>query len=116
MRRAWSTTVRMRVLARFGGLCQMCKRPTDERGFDLDHQVPLAIGGEDIEDNLRPLCRACHRLKTRGDVGDIAKAKRREAKHLGGKAPSRSPLPGGRGSPYRKKLDGTVVRRINNAD
>jgi 5-methylcytosine-specific restriction endonuclease McrA len=110
-RRHWSTTVRERVLERFGGICQMCKRSTDERGFDLDHHIPLAIGGEDVEDNLRPLCVPCHRLKTRGDVGDIAKAKRRHAAHIGARAPSRHPMPGGRASPWRKRMDGSVVRR-----
>src|SRR4051812_42415886 len=101
MRRAWSTTVRKRVHERFGGLCQMCFRPTDERGFDLDHHIPLAIGGEDVEDNLRPLCVPCHRLKTRGDVADIARAKRREANHIGARAPSRNPIPGGRRTPWK---------------
>jgi hypothetical protein len=61
----------------------MCRQLTDERGFDLDHHIPLEIGGDDTDDNLRPLCRPCHRLKTRGDASDIAKAKRREAAHVG---------------------------------
>jgi 5-methylcytosine-specific restriction protein A len=111
MRRHWSTAVRKRVWKRFNECCQMCFRPTDERGFDLDHAIPLAIGGEDIEDNLRPLCTPCHRLKTKDDVADIAKAKRREAAHLGARAPSRNPLPGGKRSPWRKKVSGEVVRR-----
>jgi len=109
MRRAWSTTVRMRVLDRFERKCQLCFGEIGTKGFDLDHRVPLAIGGEDVESNLEPLCVPCHRLKTKGDVGDIARAKRREAKHLGGRAPSRNPMPGGRASPYRKKISGEVV-------
>ena len=83
-RRRWSTAARRRVWTRFDGLCQMCRQPTDERGFDLDHAIPLALGGEDEEANLRPLCRPCHRLKTGGeDIPTIAKAKRQEAKHRG---------------------------------
>jgi 5-methylcytosine-specific restriction enzyme A len=34
------------------------------------------------------LCRACHVEKTKADVAAIAQAKRREAKHLGAKAPA----------------------------
>ena len=88
-RRRWSTTTRMAIWNRFDRKCQMCRKLTDERGFDLDHHIPLEIGGEDAEENLRPLCRPCHRLKTRSDVAVIAKAKRNFAKHHGGRAPSR---------------------------
>ncbi|WP_088289724.1 HNH endonuclease signature motif containing protein [Kineosporia sp. A_224] len=33
---------------------------------DLDHQIPYAQGGATCACNVRPLCRACHRLKTAG--------------------------------------------------
>jgi 5-methylcytosine-specific restriction endonuclease McrA len=90
-RRRWSTAVRRRVWERFNGRCQMCQQPTDERGFDLDHHIPLALGGEDEEANLRPLCRPCHRVKTGGeDVPRIAKAKRQEAAYRGFKQPKGS--------------------------
>lgn len=111
MRRAWSTTVRMRVLDRFERKCQLCFQPIDVKGFDLDHRVPLAIGGEDVESNLEPLHIACHRLKTKGDVGDIARAKRLEAKHLGGKAPSRNPIPGSRNTPWKMTFGRGAIRR-----
>jgi 5-methylcytosine-specific restriction enzyme A len=111
MRRAWSTTVRMRVLDRFERKCQLCFGEIGTKGFDLDHAIPLAMNGEDTEANMRPLCIPCHRLKTKGDVGDIARAKRREAKHLGGKAPSRNPIPGGRNTPWKKTFGRGAVRR-----
>lgn len=94
MSRRKRTTAERRVIwLRFNKTCQMCRQPTDERGFDLDHHIPLEIGGDDSDDNLRPLCRPCHRLKTKGDASDIAKAKRREAKDNGSFAR------GGRGFP-----------------
>lgn len=83
MRRPRSTAARLAIWRKYGGTCQMCQQPTDERGFDLDHHIPLEIGGDDTDDNLRPLCRPCHRLKTKGDVADIAKAKRRYAASVG---------------------------------
>ncbi len=83
MRRHRSDRARRAIWERFNKTCQMCFQPTDERGYDLDHHIPLAIGGDDSDDNLRPLCRPCHRIKTRGDKGDISKAVRREDRHTG---------------------------------
>lgn len=91
MRRHRSDKARRIIWERFGKTCQMCFRPTDERGFDLDHHIPLEIGGDDTDDNLRPLCRPCHRLKTKGDATDIAKARRRENDHYG--VTARKPWP-----------------------
>jgi len=31
--------------------------------------VPLAHGGGDVTANVQPLCRPCHRAKTRDDMG-----------------------------------------------
>lgn len=110
-RRHWCTAARLRIFERFGGKCQLCRQAIGVKGFDLDHHIPLALGGEDIEENMRPLCRPCHKLKTRGDLGALARVRRLAAKHAGAKAPSRTPLPGGRRSGWKRKLDGTVVRR-----
>ncbi len=111
IRRHIGTKERTRIWERFNRTCQMCFRPTDIKGVDLDHHIPLEIGGDDTEENLRPLCRPCHRLKTAGDATDIARAKARQAKHRGLKAPSRNPLPGSRASGWKQKLSGEWVRR-----
>lgn len=88
-RRRLSTKTRMSILERFNRRCQMCQCEIGHGiGFDLDHRIPLAIGGADEIENLVPLCTPCHRLKTKGDMGDIAKARRREAKHLGAHVPA----------------------------
>lgn len=87
-RRRLSTKTRMSILERFNRRCQMCQCEIGHGiGFDLDHRIPLAIGGADEIENLVPLCTPCHRLKTKGDVRDIAKARRREAKHIGAHVP-----------------------------
>ncbi|MFJ1795555.1 HNH endonuclease [Kitasatospora griseola] len=36
---------------------------------DVDHRTPLALGGEDTDDNVWPLCRECRRGKTAEDFG-----------------------------------------------
>jgi 5-methylcytosine-specific restriction protein A len=51
-------------------LCVRC----EERGItrlaeELDHHIPLSRGGSDTDDNLVPLCRRCHELKTAQDRG-----------------------------------------------
>lgn len=41
-------------------------------GFELDHKVPLYLGGDDTEENCQILCcgpGSCHERKTRSDVG-----------------------------------------------
>lgn len=45
--------------------------------LEVDHRIPLALGGSDDDDNLITICRIHHLAKTAlGDVPAIAKAKR----------------------------------------
>jgi 5-methylcytosine-specific restriction enzyme A len=76
----------------------------------FDHINPDGLTGSNDIANCAVLCTPCHREKTRGDVGTIAKAKRRYARDIGAKT-SRNPMPGGRRSKWKRKLDGTVVLR-----
>lgn len=72
---------RARIIAEYGGMCGICGR-TIEGEYEIDHTIPLGLGGTDDDDNLQPVHLACHRAKTyggrltRGDVREIAKAKR----------------------------------------
>jgi len=43
-------------------------------GFELDHEVALANGGEDTDANCRVRCPACHEAKTRRDLGQRARS------------------------------------------
>ncbi len=77
--------------------------------WEVEHVIPLAMGGKDDETNLRPAHKSCHAPKTVLDQSSIAKAKRLEARRLGiRKTPT---MPGSRGTRWRKKLDGTVMPR-----
>lgn len=74
--RAWMR-LRQVVLDRDGYLCQHCAaRGVVELAREVDHVVPLHLGGADHEDNLQSLCVACHQAKSadeererRGDGG-----------------------------------------------
>ncbi|WP_202799604.1 HNH endonuclease [Serratia sp. M24T3] len=52
--------------------CVVCGRVTEyPHGFDLDHTVPLYLGGEDVDGNCQILCNGpegCHHKKTRNDM------------------------------------------------
>lgn len=75
-------------LASFGGKCAMCQCEINgASGLEWDHVIPLKIGGEDTLDNLQPLCIRDHRLKTKGDVAQIAKATRQRQRNLGIRKP-----------------------------
>lgn len=84
---------RLEVFIAQKGRCALCqaKRPMGE--MQLDHRIPLAIGGKDEPANWQWICtEPCHALKTKQDVADIAKAKRREAKANGTFPATRAPI------------------------
>lgn len=78
--------------------CEGCGLPT--RRFQIDHVDPDGLTGQPILSNARLLCDACHGVKTKKDVGDIARAKRQEARSLGLRKPSTLK---GRGFPMSDK-------------
>lgn len=91
-RKRWSASARLRIFLANDGRCHVCggKIGVGE-GWDLDHRIALALGGDDAEANLAPAHRkGCHAGKTaKEDVPAIAKAKRRQIAHLGASAPKR---------------------------
>ncbi len=110
IRKAFSKRDLAKRLHSFGSRCSACLCSIDgTSGLEWDHRIPLAIGGADDLVNLEPLCIRCHRRKTRSDASRIAKAERVRQKHLGIRRASR--FPGSRSSPWKRKLDGSVVRR-----
>ena len=112
MRREFPKAVKLAAFQRANGRCEECSARLMVGAFHYDHRVPDALGGEPTLENCRVLCRACHAVKTAAqDVPSIAKAKRNEARHIGAKAPSRTPLPFGRRSRFKRKISGEIVAR-----
>jgi 5-methylcytosine-specific restriction enzyme A len=106
---------RLRIWERDKGVCCLCGLKIDgvRDGWIIEHKRALELGGEDEEGNMGPAHAACAATKTNGPKGDhamAAKAKRSKRASLGLKR-SKNPLPGSKGSKWRKKMDGSVVRR-----
>ncbi|MEV3892039.1 HNH endonuclease [Streptomyces anulatus] len=69
--RVFSGAARLRALvgARGGARCARCGLLVLADVVDVDHMQPLALGGEDTDGNVQPLCHACHLVKTAEDFG-----------------------------------------------
>lgn len=89
-RRRISTRERARIFAAHEGRCHLCEQPIQAgEGWDVSHDRPLALLGEDGGENLKPAHRKCHQAHTAAvDAPAIAKAKRIEAAHRGFKKPA----------------------------
>jgi 5-methylcytosine-specific restriction enzyme A len=103
--------VRLRVFERCGGRCHISGRKiTAADKWECDHVTPLIEGGENRESNLAPALVQEHRKKTRSEVAKKKKDARVRKKFLG-QHKSKQPMQGGRGSKFKKKINGEVVRR-----
>ena len=104
--------VRLRVIEAQRGRCAHCARKLGVAGerIEIDHITALANGGDHSETNLQALCAPCHKLKTGADVAEKARVDRVRKKHLGLTRP-KATLAGSRASKWKRKLNGTTVRR-----
>jgi DNA-directed RNA polymerase subunit N (RpoN/RPB10) len=96
--------------------CEGCGQVLGSKKHEIDHKIAEAL----VVDKSKPLTAddgqllgyCCHRGeggKTAQDVADIARAKRREQRHLGIR--KRSTMPGSRDSRWKKTFNhGTVLR------
>ena len=88
-RRRIGRTERVAIFQCNNGVCHLCGgliQPGQE--WDVSHDIPLELGGEDGGDNLKPAHRKCHRDHTaKVDAPTIAKVKRIEARHIGATKP-----------------------------
>lgn len=64
--------LRRKILFR-DDICVICKK---EVSMEVDHVVPVALGGSDSEDNLQGLCVDCHKKKTSQDIEKVKRARR----------------------------------------
>ena len=121
-RNEFSKPIKRLALKRSGGLCEAsgamyglepnhrCDMPLSH-GVEFDHVILEANSHDASLENCAAVCLKCHDWKTaHTDIPTAAKTVRQQDKSLGIKRTSR-PMNGSKTSPFKRKLDGTVVRR-----
>ena len=63
-----STDIKHTLYGRQEGRCKACKTNFGFRHMEVDHIVPIALGGPDVDDNLQLLCGNCNRIKGDRDM------------------------------------------------
>ena len=95
---------RAAMIQRQGGLCFTFG--CDGKPTIAEHFTPVALGNDQKPDCL--LCDECADAKTKRDIKAIAKVKRLRR----GKKPTKRPIKSrGFDTRFKKRMDGTVVRR-----
>jgi hypothetical protein len=115
-RKPLTPTQRLKLFEAFQGRCVLCDRKIEAGEPWIDeHLRALGLGGTNAAENRGPAHKACADLKTLGKDGDlarIAKAKRQKMRHLGIRQRKGPPIPGSRDSGWKRKIDGTLERRV----
>lgn len=92
-RKTFSKKDRARIFMQHDGICGISGvkiGPNDD--WQIEHRIPLAMGGTNEDENLYPALVEPHKSKTKQDVKAIAKVKRIEAR-LNGTRRARKPIP-----------------------
>ena len=112
-RRKLTPHQRLAIWERARGTCVLCYQSIDgvRERWIIEHIRALELGGLDEPDNMGPAHETCANVKTRDDHHRTAKAKRQKIRHLGAGQTKNRPLPCGRQSRWKKKMDGTIVPR-----
>ena len=105
-----TTRQKLHVWEREKGRCYLCGIRLSAGAFIFEHVLALELGGTNDLENISLTCLPCAREKTKVDHSTSAKAKRQKAAALGLKV-SRTPLPFGRNSPFKRKMNGKIERR-----
>lgn len=104
--------VKLRVFERHHGICHLSgRRISAGEPWECDHVVALVNGGENRESNLAPALADKHREKTKDDVAEKSRVRRKQSRNLGIKRkPSRS-WGYGKTDAFKMKIGGGIVPR-----
>jgi 5-methylcytosine-specific restriction protein A len=79
--------IKAEVIARAKGCCEKCAAVLKKGEAQIDHILPLELGGESKAANGQLLCKVCHAEKTAQDVRRIRKGDRQRDKASGAVKP-----------------------------
>jgi 5-methylcytosine-specific restriction protein A len=111
-RKPLTTLQRARMFAAHQGICCICSHKIDgghEPWID-EHILPLSQGGTNDMQNRGPVHKHCARDKTSTDAEDLSTIRNGYATRVGAKV-AKTPMPGGRNSPWKKTFANGWVRR-----
>lgn len=95
--------------------CEGCGLVLGKKPYQIDHTIPEAFildkdAKLDIADGKLLGQKCCHAPKTKKDVREVRESDRRRDKDSGAWK-SKSPMPGGKASKWKRKMNGQVVPR-----
>lgn len=108
-RRPLRKTTRALVLDRDNSTCQLCGRSAPEVQLEVDHVLPVALGGTDSLDNLRTLCHDCNAGKSDLALTPIRPDVRREP-------PWFDVSPGSTGQAWHQFEPSWAIRQVRGQD
>lgn len=114
-RREFSRKVRREAIERANGHCEnkACRAALKPGEAEIDHILPLEMGGESVIANAQVLCRVCHKGKTATDIRAIRKSDRARDKNSGAVKPKGTiPARGFGPKKDRKEKQALAPRRL----
>ena len=67
-----NTTTRLRIIAKDHGRCCLCGKSAREGvQLEVDHFIPVSLGGKSTDDNLWTLCHDCNRGKSNYTIEEL---------------------------------------------
>ncbi len=109
MRKEFPARVKEQAFKRADGTCEGCGAPLIVGRFTYDHRDPDYFSSDNSLENCQVLGWCCDKPKTAKDQADIGKSRRIQRREKGIR--KRSTFSCSRQSRWKKKIDGTVVRR-----
>lgn len=93
--------------------CEGCGVELNPRvGIIYEHDDADGLGGSNTAENCKVHCGICAEIKTvTEDNPRMVKADRVAKAHYGLKKRRWKPMPGSKDSPFKRRMDGTVVKR-----
>lgn len=111
-RKALTPQQKLKLFIAEGGMCCVCGQKIDgvKQAWD-EHIKPLWLDGTNAPENRGVAHAKCARQKTDAEATIRSKVRAVAEKHMGARTTKTRPMPCGRKSPFKRKVNGEIVRR-----